>query len=63
MDIILLICALGQAPSDCLPPTARVVEKVGEAQLPIECLRSAALNSQIVRPAAGEYAKTMCVKR
>lgn len=63
MDIIALICAIGISHSDCVPQTARVVEKIGEARLPIECLRSGALNSQIVRPQPDEYLKLMCVRR
>ena len=64
-EILALICALGQQPRECIPQTARVVEKIGEEKSELACLRSGALTSgsAIVKPKDGEYEKIMCLRK
>lgn len=64
IDILALVCAIGISHSECIPQTARVAEKIGEARLPIECLRTAALGApKGVTVGLDEYVKIMCVRR
>lgn len=64
-EILALVCALGQDPRECMPPTARVVEKIGEEHSELACLRQGALSAggATVKPGEGEYLKLMCVRR
>ena len=63
-NVILLICALGQSPADCQPPTARsvmVLEKGVRSEL--SCMREFALSSAKVASlidAEHEYPKLSC---
>jgi len=65
-QIFVLICALGVEPRDCMPGTgARVVEKIGEENSELGCLRQGALSSggAISKPKDGEFEKILCVRR
>jgi hypothetical protein len=64
-DVLLLVCILGQDPSECVPQTARAVEKIGEGTSELDCMRWGALSSggSVVKPQQGEYAKIECVRR
>ena len=63
-DIIALVCSIGISHAECIPQTARVSEKIGEARLPIDCLRSGALGApRGVTVGLDEYVKVMCVPR
>ncbi len=64
-EILALICALGQDPRECIPQTARVVEKIGEEHTELGCLRSGAISSggAIVKPGDGEFEKIMCLRK
>ena len=64
-EAIALICTLGQAPQDCLPQTARAVEKIAEGPTEMACAVQAVKSSggAIVKPGDGEYLKIMCVRR
>ena len=63
-NVVLMICALGQSPSECQPPTARsvmVLEKGVRSEL--ACMREFALSSakvaSLIDPAR-EYPKLSC---
>jgi hypothetical protein len=63
-DVITLICALGQAPQDCVPQTARVVEKIAEVDNELGCLRWGVLSTpRGAHIGPGEYPKVMCERR
>lgn len=63
-NVILLICALGQSPSECQPPTARsvmVLEKGVRSEL--ACMREFAISSAKVASlidAEHEFPKLSC---
>jgi hypothetical protein len=65
-DVIALICALGQAPQECVPQTARDVFKVGEESSDIACMRRAQMGAGSVtlgHIGKDEYFKFECVRR
>jgi len=65
-EILVLICSLGVEPRDCMPGAgARVVEKIGEEQSELACMRQGALSSggAISKPKEGEFEKIMCVRK
>ena len=63
-EIFALICVLGQAPDQCIPQTARAVEKIGEADNEIGCFRWGALSSpRGVIPGEGEWIKISCLRK
>lgn len=65
-EIIALICAIGVEPQACqLSAGARVVEKIGEGQSEMECLRQGVLSSggAISKPRDGEFEKIICVRK
>lgn len=65
MLAVLLICSLGQLPSECQRPTARsVITHETEAKLPYACLEEAsqfaAMNAITNRLKPGEFLKLSC---
>lgn len=65
-DVMELTCGLGVAHEDCKPAYGAVdVAKIGEASLPIECLRWGLLSGPSVPSSDGNsyYHKIMCVRR
>jgi hypothetical protein len=59
-DVIALICALGQAPQDCVPQTARAVEKIAEVDNELGCLRWGVLSTpRGTHIGPGEYPKVI----
>ncbi len=66
-SIIALVCALGQDPADCQPPTARDVMKLGEEKSELACFRQAQMSAGKVetlrRIAADEWIKFSCRRR
>ncbi len=63
-EIIALICSLGVEPRDCVPGAgARVVEKIGEADSELGCVRQGLLSSggEISKAKDGEFEKIICV--
>lgn len=67
LDVMELTCALGVSPRECSPHYGAVdVAKIGEASLPIECLRWGLLSGPGAATAAdgvSYYHKIMCVRR
>lgn len=63
-EIVALVCSLGQAPSECIPQTARSVYKLGVEQSDLACMRQAQMSEGRVSLslADGEYYKFMCVR-
>lgn len=63
-NVVLLLCALGQSPSECQPPTARsvvILEKGVRSE--IACMREFALSAAKVPglyDPEHEYPKLMC---
>jgi len=66
-SIIALVCALGQDPAECQPPTARDVMVLGEERSELACLRQAQMSAGNVetlrRIAADEWIKFACRRR
>lgn len=66
-NVMEMTCALGVAPRECSPHYGAVdVAKIGEASLPIECLRWGLLSGPSTPSAAdgnSYYHKIMCVRQ
>ena len=63
-DVILLVCALGQPPSECVPQTARSVERLGSESSDLACMRRAMLSApKGVEIGDDAYPKAMCIRR
>lgn len=65
-EVIVLICVLSIEPKDCMPSAgARVVEKIGEAQSELSCMRWGLISSggEIAKPKDGEYEKIICLRK
>ena len=63
-EVFALICTLGQSPSECIPQTARAVEKIGEGSSELECQRWGALSlPHGAKIGENEYPKVMCLRK
>jgi hypothetical protein len=64
-EIIAMICALGQSPTECVPQTSRSHWTLGTEANELGCMRQAQMSDAKISLAAspGEYIKFMCVKR
>jgi hypothetical protein len=64
-QIVALICALGQDPAECEPPTARDVIVIGESPSTLACQRDGALALGKIAALIGEreYPKVICRRR
>jgi hypothetical protein len=64
-QVVALICALGQDPAECQPPTARDVVVVGEAGDELACLRRGMVDAGKLYVLVGEhdYVKIMCRRK
>ena len=66
-SIVALVCALGQDPAECQPPTARDVMVLGEERDEIACMRQAQMSAGKVetlrRIGPDEWIKFSCRRR
>jgi hypothetical protein len=62
LSVIVVICSLATAPSDCSQDHALLVLKGGEVALPTACMKEGELllSRSALKPNEGEYAKTLC---
>ncbi len=65
--IIALVCRLGQDPYECVPQTARVVMRIGEATSAMDCMiqsqQTLARVSIVQNLGADEWTKIICERR